>query len=573
MSPLTINTILQRLRTDYADAVAFRIKQDGVYREFTGREVAERVDAVGARLLALGLKPGDRIGLLSENRPEWSIAYLGIVCHGLTAVPLDRLLKPTEIQRILDDSGAAAAVVSTTYMEDVRGIAPSLPAVTHLLSLDDEAGQIATTPQTEDGRWPSASASPAPDDLAALIYTSGTTGNPKGVMLSHRNIMSNVISCSQAISYSRGDNFLSVLPLHHTFECTAGFLAPLYGGATVTYVGSLKSRDIIDTMRETKATIMLGVPLLYEKMYIGMMKAISTKPPHVRTLFRLSMGLVTAVERVFGQRIGHAVFRGLREKGGFGTIRFFVSGAAALPVEIGQGFERLGIRLLQGYGLTEASPVVSVNRLENARLGSIGPPVPGVEVRIVNPDASGIGEVVVRGDNVMQGYYKNPEATVEVLQDGWLYTGDSGWIDAEGHLHIAGRLKNVIVTQAGKNIYPEEIETELVQSPFIAEAVVVGDVNPQTREETVRAIVVPDYEYFEQDAHEHGRAVTDEFVSEVVKNEIRTRCANLADYKRVRDFDIRKEEFPKTSTRKIKRYLVKERSHVETLQRSNVPGS
>lgn len=547
---LTISSLLERLRDEHADVVVFRIKRDGAYFEMSGRAVVEHAEAIAAHLFSLGLQPGDRVGLLSENRPEWGVAYLAIACHGLTVVPLDRLLKPQEIRNILDDSGAIAAIVSEGFLQDAQEVASLIPALDHILPMEemidiDTVERLDTVTAVQ------------PDDLAALIYTSGTTGQPKAVMLSHRNIMSNVVACSQGISFTRGDNFLSVLPLHHTFECTAGFLAPLYEGATVTYVGSLKSRDIIDTMRETGATIMLGVPLLYEKMFAGIMRAVRSKPTHVRSLFNLSMGVVKTAEKI-GISLGHKVFHGLREKGGFGTIRFFVSGAAALPVEVAEGFERLGLRILQGYGLTETAPVVSVNRYDTNRMDTVGTPVPGVEVKILNPDDSGVGEVAVRGANVMQGYYNNPEATDEVLQDGWLYTGDSGRIDDDGHLYIAGRLKNVIVTRAGKNIYPEEIEGEIVQSPYVAELLVVGDIDEASGEELVKAIVVPDFEYFEEEAKTAGRSVTDELVNQIIRREVRDRCGNLADYKRVRDIEIRKEEFPKTSTRKIKRFLVKQ---------------
>jgi long-chain acyl-CoA synthetase len=540
---LTIKSLLERLREEHADVVAFRIKRNGAYVEFSGREVVRKAEALGAHLASLGVRPGDRVGLLADNLPEWGMAYLGIVGHGMTAVPIDRLLKPQEYQRILADAGAVALLVSDAYAEDVQTIRPALPELKHLLRMEQAVHADPAAPAPDHPV--------RPDDLAALIYTSGTTGQPKGVMLSHRNIMANVVGCSRAISYSRGDNFLSVLPLHHTFECTAGLLAPLYGGASVTYVGSLKSRDIIDAMQETRATIMLGVPLLYEKMYAGILRAVKSKPAPVRLVFSLSMGVVKIAE-AFGWRLGRTVFRSLREKGGFGSMRFFVSGAAALPPEVARGFDRLGMRILQGYGLTEASPVVSVNRYDRPKHDSIGPPIPGVEVRIVHPDEAGIGELAVRGDNVMQGYYRNPEATADVLRDGWLHTGDSGWVDRDGHYHIAGRLKNVIVTRAGKNIYPEEIEAELVLSPYIAEVVVLGAVDEKTGEEFVRAIVVPDYEYLQQ----NGVATDDGAVEALVRREVRAICDTMADYKRVREVEIRKEEFPKTSTRKVKRYLL-----------------
>lgn len=543
---LTIQALVDRLRHNHPEVVAFRIKRKGQYVEYTCGETAEKATALAGKLTALGLAPGDRVGLLSDNQPEWGIAYLAIVGFGMTAVPIDRLLKSGEYQRILEDSGAKAIIVSEAYIDDVKGISDTLPELAHIIPLEETLqGDLADpAPVTEID----------PDDLAVLIYTSGTTGQPKGVMLSHKNIMSNVISCSQSISYSRGDNFLSVLPLHHTFECTAGFLAPIYEAATVTYVGSLKSRDIIDTMKETKATIMLAVPLLYEKMYSGIMRKIKTQPPHLKFILGASMSIVKLAEK-FNKKIGHAVFRSLREKGGFGSIRFFVSGAAALPPEVAEGFERLGMVILQGYGLTEASPVVSVNRFDSPKHDSIGPAVPGVEVKILNPDDAGVGELIVRGDNVMQGYYKNQEATDEVLKDGWLYTGDSARIDEDGHLHISGRLKNVIVTKAGKNIYPEEIESELSLSPYIAEVLVVGAVG-DSGEESVKAIIFPDYEYLEQE----NLPSDDASVTALLDGEVKARCANLADYKRVKAFELRTEEFPKTSTRKIKRFLLQQQS-------------
>lgn len=544
---LTLQSLIERLRDNHPDVVAFRIKRDGNYVEFTRGEVAQRAAVLGAHLASLGVQPGDRVGLLSDNQPEWGMAYLSIVGHGMTAVPIDRLLKPGEYQRILVDSGARAIIVSDGFIEDVRKIKDSLPNLEHILHLED------TVHQEQNDVAPDYVADP--DDLAVLIYTSGTTGQPKGVMLSHKNIMTNVVSCTQSISFSRGDNFLSVLPMHHTFECTAGFLAPIYEGAAVTYVGSLKSRDIIDTMRDTQATIMLAVPLLYEKMHAGILRKIKTQPPHLKTILNLSMSVVKVAEK-FNKKIGHAVFRSLREKGGFGSIRFFISGAAALPPEVAQGFERLGMVILQGYGLTEASPVVSVNRFGSPKHDSVGRLISGVEVKVLNPDETGVGELMVRGDNVMLGYYNNTEATEEVLKDGWLYTGDSGWVDEDGHIHIAGRLKNVIVTKAGKNIYPEEIEGELLLSPYIAEVLVFGAVKASSGEEYVKAIVVPDYEYLEQENMDTDEA----FLTTLLDQEIRERCANLADYKRVKEFELRKEEFPKTSTRKIKRFLLQQQT-------------
>lgn len=542
---LTIKALKEKLSDAFAENIVLRIKRDGEYVEFTGSEAARRADALAGLLASLGLQHGDRVAVLGDNQPEWGIAYLAIVGHGMTAVPIDRLLKPGEYQRILEDSGTRAIVVSDDFRDDFHSIAGSLPELKHVLSLEEVMASETDTAAPDS--------QVSPDDLAVLIYTSGTTGQPKGVMLSHRNIMSNVAAASEVISITSDDSFVSVLPLHHTFECTAGFLAPIYNGAMVSYVGSLKSRDIVDTMKDSRATIMLAVPLLYEKMYQGIMRKVGSQPAVTRTVFNLLMGVVKMGEKL-NKRMGTALFRSLRDKGGLGTIRFFVSGAAALPPEVATGFDRLGLRILQGYGLTETSPVVSVHRVEQPpKPDSVGPPINGVEVEVVNPDDSGVGELVVRGENVMLGYYNNPDATAEVLKDGTLYTGDSGWIDDEGHVHIAGRLKNVIVTRAGKNIYPEEIEGELVLSPYIAEALVFGAEDADSGEEYVRAVVVPDFEVLE----EEGRPDDDETLTVLMDHEVRERCRNLADYKRVREVEMRREEFSKTSTRKIKRFLFK----------------
>ncbi len=543
LTRLTIKSLKDQLSGTFAENTVLRIKRDGEYVEYTGGEAARRADALAGLLASLGLQQGDRVALLADNQPEWGIAYLAIVGHGMTAVPIDRLLKPGEYQRILEDSGTRAIVVSDAFRDDLHSIAGTLPELKHVLSLEEVMGSESNIAAPDS--------QVSPNDLAVLIYTSGTTGQPKGVMLSHRNIMSNVVACSEVISITSEDSFVSVLPLHHTFECTAGFLAPMYVGATVSYVGSLKSRDIVDTMKDSRATIMLAVPLLYEKMHQGIMRKVSTQPAVTRTVFNLLMGAVKVGEK-FNRRMGTTLFKSLRDKGGLGTIRFFVSGAAALPPEVATGFDRLGLRILQGYGLTEASPVVAVHRVdETPKPDSVGPAISGVEVEVLDPDETGVGELIVRGDNVMLGYYNNLEATAEVLKDGTLYTGDSGWIDEDGHLHIAGRLKNVIVTRAGKNIYPEEIEGELVLSPYIAEVLVFGAEDAASGEEYVRAVVVPDFEYLEQE----GTPTDDDTLTRLINHEVRERCRNLADYKRVREVELRREEFSKTSTRKIKRFL------------------
>lgn len=301
---------------------------------------------------------------------------------------------------------------------------------------------------------------------------------------------------------------------------------------------------------------MLGVPLLFEKMYAGLQRNIRQKPPLTRVLFRTFLGVVKGTRMLFRARIGGTVFRGLREKAGLNSIRLMISGGAALSPKIAQAFNHLGLRLFQGYGLTETSPVLAINPPYRSRHRSVGVPIPGAEVRILDPDTEGIGEIAAKGDCVMAGYYRNPEATSEAIEDGWLRTGDSGWIDKEGYLYISGRLKNVIVTRGGKNVYPEEIENVLNRSPYILESMVYSAENAEGGDEEIRAMVVPDYEYISQLADEQGRTFSDEEIEALVQGEVVKSCSEIAEYKRIRQVKIRSEEFPKTSTRKIKRHMV-----------------
>jgi long-chain acyl-CoA synthetase len=399
-----------------------------------------------------------------------------------------------------------------------------------------------------------------PDDTAVIIYTSGTTGKSKGVMLTHHNIVTNVIGAVKAIHIASSDVFLSVLPLHHTFEATGGFLAPFCSGATITYAASLKSKDIIQDIRSTRVTIMVGVPLLYEKMLNGIYDAVKKKPYLTQTLFKTSLGLVRFSKSLLKMNLSRAVFAGLRKKGGLESLRLLACGGAPMAPAIQIGFEELGILFIQGYGTTEASPIITINPPGFSKPDAVGVPLEGVEVKIDQPNEQGTGEIVTRGPNIMKGYWQNPAATAEVLRDGWLHTGDMGFLDADGYLHITGRLKNMIVTGAGKNVYPEEIELELDKSPFILESLVVPQVDTVTRREYVHAIIVPDYEYLESSAAGQRLTLDDGKIDEIIGREVKQCCDNLADYKRVKDFQIREEEFDKTSTRKIKRYLYQQKS-------------
>ncbi|MBU0985380.1 MAG: AMP-binding protein [candidate division Zixibacteria bacterium] len=518
-------------------------------QEYSYREVKQAV-----RRLAAGLQTGPcasigEIGLLSENRPEWPISYLAIVAAGKTVVPLDANLKPAELTDLIAGAGLRVVIASGRFAEFLNG----LPDPPQVYSFDEGAGR----------NWQNLTGNPSDwseradrDTLAALIYTSGTTGKPKAVMLTHGNLLANLVAINRALRFGSYDIWLSLLPLHHTFEATCGFLTPLTCGAAIVYARSLKSREILEDIGYVGATVMCGVPLLYEKMFQSMNRKIQAVSAVKRGLVAVLTAL-SAVGWKFGFKWGRVLFRSLRSGVGLATIRIMVSGGAALPPVIARQFNLMGIHLFQGYGMTEASPVIAVNKPGDVRFGSVGPPLDGVEVRINEPGPSGIGEIVVRGANVTPGYKNNPGATAEILSpDGWLHTGDLGRL-AEGHLWITGRAKNLIVSAAGKNIYPEELEERLVVSGYILEALVFGRSKIDRQGEEVRALLVPDPDQFRS---EFGWVPDDthrEQVTRILKDVVTGVNTQVADYKRIADFDVQYEELQKTSTRKVKRFLYK----------------
>jgi len=517
-------------------------------------EAAHRMHSFTALLEHEGVKPGDRVAIQSENRPEWGLAYMAALEAGAVAVPLDALLKEHEVGEILNQSGARFCVVSARQRPVIERVQEARLPGLRLLSLDP-CDDLPSWPAAQE-RFPDEAPRPeraAPDDLAVLLFTSGTTGQAKAVMLSHANLLHNVEAVERVIPYGPDDRMLSVLPLHHTFEYTVGFLCPMRGGASVAYARGLKSNELREDLCTAQATILLGVPLLYEKLLAAIRRGIADAPLGRRLLVR---GLLTAVQvtsRLTGARLGGRLLRPLREKAGLGRMRLFVSGAAALPRGVFWGFVNLGIPMTEGYGLTECAPVVAANRTDRPEPGGVGHPLPGIEVRIDQPDAEGNGEIMVRGPNVMLGYYGNPQATAEVLRDGWFLTGDLGRILPDGRLRITGRVKNMIATAAGKKIYPEEVEIHLANSPYILEVVVVGGRDARGEREEVHAHVFPDFQALEALARSQNRAPDEAFVGETLRREVEMRCQLLAPYKRVKRVFVRRQEFPKTTTGKIRR--------------------
>ena len=465
--PTTIE-LLARAAEKYPDKVALRIFRNQQYDEVTFGQFQARVDQLAAGLIALGVTPKEKVSILGENRPEWCIAYLAAQKAGAIAVPLDSLQKQAEFRHIIQDAGVRAVIASERFISDMLEVRDSVAKPEFIISMDDESRDGVLSMSTVAGPVPSAWPPVVTDDLAVIIYTSGTTGQSKGVMLTQKNITADAVLCGGAIDYDTPDSFISVLPLHHTFECTGGFLVPLCKACTITYARSLKSRDIIEDIKNSGATIMLGVPLLFEKMMQGIQRKLSQAPTAQRAVLSTLFG-VERVGKKVGVSLGGKLFGSLRRKAGLETLRLMVAGGAALPPYVAEWFSSLGFLLIQGYGLTETSPVSNINRVGMINHASVGPPIPECEIRIHEPGAEGHGEVCIRGPMVMKGYYKNADATRQVLDDdGWLHTGDIGYTDDLNRLYITGRRKNVIVTTAGKNVYPEEVEDQINQKPVRA---------------------------------------------------------------------------------------------------------
>jgi long-chain acyl-CoA synthetase len=556
---MTLPEMVRRSAAEFGDRPALIAREPQGDRVITFGELVSKVESLARGLIANGLPKNGKCAILGPNSPEWAIAYLAITSAGGICVPVDSQLTENEILHLMADAKVYMAFVAPKFLDCVLDTSKDFPKPKQVvaLTLDTKAVPSDVMPFEELFRQGQRAQGPlphrVPEDVAAIIYTSGTTGRPKGVMLTHGNIFSDIAACYQVMEFKQ-ERFLSVLPMHHTFECTAGFLLPIYSGSAITFARSLKSLYILEDLKASRATVMFGVPLLFQKMLEGIHKGIN-RIPAAQQAFHILIKAVKVGEKLGVKNLGTYFFKDIRELAGFGSLRFLVVGGAPLMPKIPREFRFLGIKMLQGYGLAEASPVLTFNPVDKPVDKSIGKPLSGVEVSILEPDENGIGELAFRGPMIMKGYYKAPEATREVLDsDGWLKTGDLGYQDEKGYLYICGRAKNLIVTPAGKNVYPEEIEAGINQSPYVLESMVYGH-NKGSGEE-VRAVIVPDYETISE--HSSGKHLSDQDVHKLISKVVKTANNKLAPFKRVMSFTLVDEEFPKTSTRKIKRHLFRE---------------
>ncbi len=537
--------------TLFRDRVAFQIKRDGQYVRWTYGDVEDQARCLATFLLQLEITPGDRVALFSENRPEWCVAYLGIVVSGATAVPLDAQLDTQEVENLLCHSESRAIIVSETELAKVHELIARLSPRPEIILLDEKAlPGIHTLSEilqnTENVTLPS----PPPEAIASILYTSGTTGIPKGVMLSHSNFLSNSSAVRDLQVFGPEDNVLALLPLHHVYPFMSTFLVPLLLGARVTFLQSLKPPDLLECMQETEVTILVAVPQLLSLLHRGVFQEVKKRARPIRLLFNVLLGFAGGARQNFGINAGRLLFTQIHRRFG-GRLRILTSGGAKLDPTVGRDFYRLGFTVLEGYGLTETSPAVTFTPMTESRFESVGVPLPGVRVRIMQPDPEGLGEIAIQGPNVMQGYFKDAEGTTQSFRDGWFLSGDLGYLNADGYLFITGRLKEVIVLSTGKNIYPEEVEAHYLKSPYIKEICLLGVGELGTpRTEGVAALVVPNFD--------HLRAERLANSEDVIRWDMDRLSRELPASKRPTQLRIVKDPFPRTRLGKIQRHLVHE---------------
>lgn len=530
-----------RTSTDmYAEKDAFLQKIDGEYHGITYANLRCDVEALGTELWSRGLA-GKRIIVTGENCYAWCISYLAVICGLGVVVPVDREIPAEEMANIAAVSEAAAVIYASSAAPKVDTLPEEILRIP-FASLPEliEAG----TAKLEAGEKDYLNAPIDRDAMSALLFTSGTTGVSKGVMLSHRNICFNLEEMCRMLYIGPEDVFLSVLPIHHAYECTCGFLCQIYRGTTVAFCEGL--RYITRNMKEVHPTKICCVPMLVESMYHKIWANIRKKglEKKVNAALKISRAL-----RKVGINMTRKLFAEIHASFG-GSLNTLIAGGAAVDPEVMRGLREFGILAVQGYGLTECAPLAALNSDNFYRDDSAGLATPNTVLDIYNPREDGTGEIRFKGENIMLGYYNAPELTEEVKRGEWLYTGDLGYIDEDGFLHITGRKKNVIVTNGGKNVFPEELETYLSRSPYVKESVIVGIPNEQKKDYDIVAVIVPDTDRF---AEEFGEAVTDELIHEKLAAAVAEVNATVQSYKRMDLFLRRDEEFEKNTSRKIKR--------------------
>ncbi|MDR1108011.1 MAG: AMP-binding protein [Spirochaetaceae bacterium] len=547
---------LEGITTQWTDHIAIYYRS-GKQREFTTwtyTRLAAEARRIGRGLLAAGLEKGDRVVLWAENRPEWMAAWLGTAIIGCVIVPVDFLVSENECRNIIKITGAKAFFHSARKQEFAESCSAQGLSFNARVSLSEE-GYGSFGAGAADQVLPPVEAINAQDPVS-IVFTSGTTGFAKGVTLHHQGILANANAAIRSLRAYDWDVFINVLPLHHTYPTTCSFISPLSVGAATIIVEKLVGKVVIDDIEDAGGTFLIAVPLLYDKVKIAIEQGFKKLPGIVRAVLNGLRRLTLFLSKRGMPGFGRVVLRGIRKKTRLDSVRMMVGGGGPLNPKTADFFESLGFCVVHGYGMSENSPLISVNTPWHKNNVSVGLPVKYTDVRIIDTNEEGIGEIAVKSPSLMLGYYENPEATQEVFtEDGYLKTGDLGYRDERGFIFINGRKKNLIVSSGGKNIYPEEIEAHFEGSRVIGEILILGRKEVEFGGEQIFAVVVPNAEALAEDCP--GKETDEAFIRGLVKTEIERVNRTLVGYKKISDFAVRREEFEKNAQKKIKRFLYK----------------
>ncbi len=539
----------------YPDRACFTVYEPE-RRSLSYRESLAKIEGAARKLRSLGIGRGDKVAVSGKNSPEWAVAYFAALTAGAVVVPLDYQLAVPELANLVKAGDVVALFVDEEKETELSAACPSLKAVFSLaagragnvLDLDSPASGGSGAPAFEEA---------AEGDLAAILFTSGTMGSPKGVMLTHRNLVADAYLSQSNLPIYHTDVFYALLPIHHAYTMLAVFIEGVAVGAEIVFGKRMVIKQVFKDLKEAKVTMFLGVPLLFNKVLAGIMKGVKEKGPIVHGLILALMGVSFVVKRLTGKNPGKLIFHSLLDKASLASVRICISGGGPLSPKVFRRYNELGIDFVQGYGLTETSPILTLNPTEAFIVTSVGKLVSGVEMKILEPDAEGIGEIAVRGPMVMSGYYKMPAETAEVLSpDGWLKTGDIGYKDDDDYVYLEGRAKNLIVTEGGKNVYPEEIENRFQLFDEVEQVLVCGYMeDAETESEGIEARLFPNAEHFKP-AGEGAQAMDWDAAESRLREVVETVNQKLLPYQKISKVTVLRERLAETTKKTVKRFAV-----------------
>lgn len=516
-------------------------------------EAHEKIKKTAAYLRSLNLAPDEKIAVTGKNSPEWAIAYLSVLEAGAVVVPIDYQLSPSETANLVAASDARFLFVDEEKEAELTAACPALVKVFALYAGGKDYIYDLPLPASE----PPAALAADCEDLAAILYTSGTTGQPKGVMLTHKNLVADCLLAQANLHIFHTDVFYALLPIHHSYTMLAVFIEAFSVGAETVFGKRMVVKQILKDLKDARVTMFLGVPLLFNKLLNGILRGVKEKGALVYALIKAMMGLSGLIKKTFKVNPGKKLFHSVLDKASLSTVRICISGGGPLAPSVFRKYNELGIDFVQGYGLTETSPILTLNPVEHYKETSVGKLIPRVEMKILNPDENGIGEIVVKGPMVMKGYYKMPEETKEAFtEDGWFKTGDLGYLDEENYLYLTGRAKNLIVTAGGKNVYPEEIENRFQLYEEIDQILIKGYYEKTAEvSELIEALIYPDQDWYKkfQGSPEEAFAAAEARMAEIVE-EVNKK---LLAYQKITRVILLREPMEMTTTKKVKRFNAK----------------